>query len=105
MLGLLIINRTKQKPTDSVQLSTEIEPILSSFPNIGNIEKCIWQANLIGSDTRGSVPGPSSYWMKGYVFLKKADIDKYKNQYKWLAVESDWKPSLDESILKINSLK
>ncbi|OPX44460.1 hypothetical protein CLHUN_17590 [Ruminiclostridium hungatei] len=77
------------------------DPITSRFPNVGQFDKCYWKADTIGK----SGVGPSSYWMKGFVVLKREDFEAFKTQYKWLDVESGWKPSLDTSILNIQSFK
>ncbi len=93
------------KGKNDAVLRTEQEPILSRFPMIGNIEKCYWEADVIGKHGWFAAPAPSSYRMKGYVFLDKHDIEKIKTQYEWLDVDSNWIPSLDESILNLKTLK
>lgn len=105
ILGIVLGVGLLQKDKNDVVLRYDKEPLLSRFPLIGNIEKCYWEADVIGKSSLFTAPSPSSYWMKGYIFLSKLDIDNIKSQYKWVSVENDWKPSLDESILNFKSLK
>ncbi len=83
----------------------DIEPIKKRFPNLVDVEKVFWKADTIETPKRGSVPAPTSYWMKGFVVLKDKEVDTIKSKYKWLDMESSWKPSLDTEILKVKSLK
>ncbi len=82
----------------------EKEPIINRFPLLNDFRKCYWKADIIGNNERITVPGPSSYWMKGFVFLYSKEIEKYKTQYKWTDCEENWKPSLDTEILNTEDL-
>ena len=83
---------------------TEKQPIIDRFPGIGGFDKCYWKADVTTKDSRLSAPGPTSYWMKGFVVLDSKEFNNLKQRFKWEAVKSGWTPSLDTSILKVQSL-
>ena len=55
-------------------IRSDKDPITNRFPNIGDFEKCYWKGGIMGSGSRW-VPGPSDYWMKGFIEI---DADKVK---------------------------
>lgn len=81
------------------------EPIYSRFPKLGNFEKCYWKSDIIGQNSRVSVPGPTSYWMKGFVILNNKELETFKTEYKWMQIEGNWKPSLLEVDTLLNDLR
>ncbi|MDQ0114609.1 hypothetical protein [Paenibacillus harenae] len=56
---LVLTNHSNDK---SIEYKTDIEPLVSRFPNIGEINDSYWAADTYGGDF-----GPTSYWMKGYI--------------------------------------
>lgn len=84
---------------------TDKKPIMDRFPNIGNFDNCYWKANTSAENTRLSTPGPTSYWMKGFIILNEKDFDNFKIQYKWNDTSVNWQPLLDTSILQMKSFK
>lgn len=108
--GCVIYNLLQKNNTTSLGkvengYRVDVEPIKKHFPNLGVVEKVFWKADTIGISKRGSVPAPSSYWMKGFVVINGEEANKLKSKYKWEDMESSWKPSLDTEILKVKSLK
>ncbi|MCL6592120.1 MAG: hypothetical protein K6U80_19505 [Firmicutes bacterium] len=88
----------KQNTTNGYQ--TDIEPIRNRFPKLCGIKQVFWKAGLISKTN--NVPGPSSYWMKGFIVLNKEEYVKLAREYKWTMVESSWKPDLNSTILGKN---
>lgn len=84
---------------------TEKQPIADRFSILGNFDKCYWKADTIGENSRLSVPGPTAYWMKGFVILSGEDFKNLKEKYKWDDVNVTWEPSLDTKILNIKTFK
>ncbi|MFC3800894.1 hypothetical protein [Cohnella sp. GCM10012308] len=63
----------------TVPTRTHIQPVLDRFPSLEQIDETYWQADSIGENRFG----PSSYWMKGYAYLKSGVAQKFKNSYVW----------------------
>ncbi|WP_409342721.1 hypothetical protein [Paenibacillus sp. MBLB4367] len=61
-------------------IRTDIDPIKTRFPRLGDFEKCLWQTHLIGGNR--SI-GPSSYRLVGYVVLKDEEFSKFVTQFNW----------------------
>ncbi|WP_138754280.1 hypothetical protein [Paenibacillus sinopodophylli] len=61
------------------QNKTEIQPVIDRFPRLEKIEKVYWQAEVIGDQNFD----PSSYWMKGYIYLDKVIMESIENSYNW----------------------
>lgn len=91
--------------TNKDEIRTDKEPISSRFPNLGEFNNCYWKADIIDENNRVSVPGPSSYWMKGFIVLNSKEVNSLKNVFKWSAVKSNWKPSLYTNILNLKTFK
>ena len=87
------------------EIRTDKKPILTRLTHIVDFEKCVWEADYVGDNKRLSAPGLSTYRIRGYILLYKSELEKFKNQYKWEEVESDWKPTFRQSILKVNTKK
>ncbi|MBW7474565.1 hypothetical protein K0T92_07390 [Paenibacillus oenotherae] len=77
---------------------TDIEPIMNRFPRLEKVEKAVWQVDRIGE----SHFGPSSYRMKGYIFLSEQMIKQLENSYEWVEV-SNWKPSIHLTLSQVNA--
>jgi hypothetical protein len=103
--GIAVRNYTITKRYDNREWRTDKEPIQNRFPNIGDFKKCYWKADLVNKNNRITVPAPTSYWMKGFVYLEESSIETLKNQYNWYRTDKDWKPSYDEPIRKSNTLE
>ncbi|MNE38425.1 hypothetical protein D3C80_1323220 [compost metagenome] len=83
-LGFTLNSPTKHE----TKYSTDIEPISNRFPNLKNIQRVYWSGKIISDGF-----GPTSYWMRGYVFLDHASIMNLKATYTWEIVSL--KPKLD----------
>ena len=77
----------------SIAIKTDKETIIKRFPNIGNFQKCYWKADTISKGLSVLVPGPSGYWMKGFIEVDKEQIKSFIDKY--IMVESDSAPQLD----------
>lgn len=78
---LLTINNLRNDVNKSIIVKTDKEAIISRFPNIGEIKNCYWKADLISKNGNDRVPGPSLYWMKGFVELDKDKISDFIEKY------------------------
>ncbi|QUH29777.1 hypothetical protein [Vallitalea guaymasensis] len=87
--------------TNSNEFKNDIKAITNRFPNLGNIEKCYWKADIIGGNSRNSTPSPSSYWMKGFLILDNNDSKTIKEMYEWNSLDGTWKPGLDTKLLDL----
>lgn len=66
---------------NEISYRTDIKPISNRFPKLKDIQKVYWSTNVIDDDF-----GPTSYWMRGYVFLDHASISDLKTTYTWETV-------------------
>lgn len=103
--GIAVRNYTTTKRHYDGEWRTDKEPILNRFPKIGDFKKCYWKADIVNKNNRITIPAPTSYWMKGFIYLNETSIDKLKTQYNWYQTDKDWKPSYDEPMLKSNTLE
>lgn len=97
----VISNSNSNIKTNSNEFKDDIKAITDRFPNLGNIEKCYWKADIIGENSRDSMPSPSSYWMKGFVVLNSNNAKTFKEIYDWTSLDNIWKPELDTKILDL----
>jgi hypothetical protein len=90
----------------SLEFRTDIEPIDKIFPNLGEITECYWKADSFGSQIRGSnlLPGPTDYWMKGFLIINENNLNEFKDKYYWTLVEEDKKPDLETEFLETGLL-
>ena len=92
----------------SLEFRTDIEPIDKIFPNLGEITECYWKADSFGSQIRGSnlLPGPTDYWMKGFLIINENNLNEFKDKY-WTLVEDKpiWNWVLETGLLDINSFE
>lgn len=100
-LPLVISNSNSNIKTNSNEFKEDIKAITGRFPNLGNIEKCYWKADIIGENSRNSTPSPSSYWMKGFVVLDSNDSKTFKEMYEWNSLNDTWVPELKTKILNL----
>lgn len=61
-------------------IRTDKEAIINRFPNIGDFEKCYWKSGVMGSGGRW-IPGPSDYWMKGFIEIDAVKVKYYIEKY------------------------
>lgn len=102
LLGGIVSLFADNKPHND-DIRTDKKPILTRLTNIGDFEKCVWEADYEGKNTRLSAPDTSTFRIRGYILLYKSEMEKLKKQYKWEEVESDWKPAFQQSILKVDA--
>jgi hypothetical protein len=106
LLGVVIYKYSSINEQADNDFRIDKEPILNRFPKIGDIQSCYWKADIKRSNSRITAPAPSSYWMKGFVYLNEKEAERLKNQLNWSSVEKDWSPTLkNESILNLSSLE
>lgn len=103
-ISFIVINLTNST-NKSVKIRTDKKAITSRFPNIGEFEKCYWKGDVLGKNVNRGVPGPTSYWMSGFVEIDKNKlttfIEKYKMQQLSESPKLKFKPkNYDESISK-----
>lgn len=75
---------------NDVDYRTDIEPIISRFPMLKDIQKVYWSSKVIDNSF-----GPTSYWMRGYVFLDQISTLNIKNIYSWETVNINPKMEYD----------
>ncbi|MDQ0062478.1 hypothetical protein [Paenibacillus harenae] len=86
---LVLTNHSNDK---SIEYKTDIEPLVSRFPNIGEINDSYWAADTYGGDF-----GPTSYWMKGYIYPTVGGMEKFKKSFTW-HLTPDWNPAFESKI-------
>lgn len=70
-----------QSNKNDINYRTDIEPINSRIPMLKNIKKVYWSSKVIDNSF-----GPTSYWIRGYVFLDQTSILDIKDIYSWETV-------------------
>ncbi|RXZ81548.1 hypothetical protein EBB07_14595 [Paenibacillaceae bacterium] len=78
IIVILTILSQSTSNTDS-QYKTDIQPVMDRFPLLEKINKAYWKAEVIGDNSFG----PSSYWMKGYVFLDTSIMERIQKLFNW----------------------
>lgn len=78
MIGLLAANNLERTEKEEETIRTEIKPILDRFPLLYSIHKAYWKANKIGEVNFG----PTTYWIKGYVYIGDTQLKELKS-YEW----------------------
>jgi hypothetical protein len=81
---------------------TDRLPIEKRFTCLGKFESCWWQSGALGKDS-GRVPGPSVYFLTGFVLLQALDAEKIFKKYEW--EESAYKVSVPKEIMPVFSGK
>lgn len=87
-VGILIAYTFTEHKENDMEIKTNKQAILSSFPNLGDFKKCYWKEDVMGQNVNDRVPGPSTYWLKCFV---EVDIDKiniYINKYKMKEIDN-----------------
>jgi hypothetical protein len=83
------INNKDAKETSTIK--TDKQAITSRFPQIGDVKGCYWKADVIGKEGNDRVPGPSAYWMKGFIELDKEKINSFIENYNMKQVTENLK--------------
>ena len=103
---LVIVQSISNKPNGDFHYENgyriDQEPIKSRFPELGNFKSCYWKGGSESNNYR-TVPGPSTYWMKGFVVLDSNTFNKFKNNYDWNNMDKNWEPTVGSEVLKIQS--
>ncbi|XEC95219.1 hypothetical protein AB6A23_01155 [Paenibacillus tarimensis] len=86
----VLITLKQQHNSHSDELyRTDVQPVLDRFPLLQKVNKVYWNAEIIGDTSFG----PSSYRMKGYVFLDIRDAEKFLESFSWHDI-ADFKPTM-----------
>ncbi len=75
-----VLYNVNTKKVDS-EYSTELEPIISRFANLSNIESCYWKSGRVSKKLLSI--GPTDIWFKGYIVLGNDEGIGLANSYKW----------------------
>jgi len=79
IIGLLLVANTLERTEKEEEtIRTEIKPILDRFPLLYSVHKAYWKASVTGKTNFG----PSSYWIKGYVYIGDEQLKEIKS-YEW----------------------
>lgn len=103
--GVKALSGTAVSGETSTEFKTNKDSITGRFPKLGDFQKCYWKGGVIGEVGRYAAPGPTPYWIKGFVVLNDADFQAYKKNYNWTAKESNWSPDLDTAVLGFDTFK
>lgn len=79
------------EPTKSVDergARTDLEPLTSRFPDLGDPVSATWQSGTLGDDR--TAPGPSTYWIDAAVTVEPEVADSLRAQ-----ASSDPGPQMD----------
>jgi hypothetical protein len=88
----ILVLTTKHSKDKSVEYKTDIEQIVSRFPNIGDIKDGYWAADTFGGDF-----GPTSFWMKGYIYPTDDGVEKFKKSFTW-QLTPKWNPAFESIV-------
>jgi len=86
-----------QKP--KIQCKTDVQPLINRFPNMGEIEKCVWKYGDVGSQN-SRIPS-TNHWLKGFIILSSEQTEQFKNEFDWndvSHVDYAWTPSGEETV-------
>ena len=86
---ILLVNNMAKDTKQEVTIKTDKEVISSRFPNVGEFIKCYWKADVIGKKNNGRVPGPSAYWMKGFIEIDGEKINSYIERYNMKRIDEN----------------
>jgi len=100
---LLVLSGCGGKPAPEYR--TDHEPIRKRFPLLGEFEKCCWEGGTSTINSRLSVPGPSAYYMKGYVFLKPEKTAELLSLLSWVAAPAKFEPDFPVNSVNIAGCK
>lgn len=79
-------NDRAASPTASAPVvRTDREPIARRFPALGDFRQVHWLGGVVGgaSSGRGSVPGPSTYWIHAVVVPDEAGYRRITSRFTW----------------------
>lgn len=79
--GLMTYNSVSNRAKNGDVIKTDRESIIKRFPKLVDFQKCYWKADVIGN-ANDRVPGPTGYWMKGFVEVNKEKINSWVEEYK-----------------------
>lgn len=85
--------------TDNSEFRSDLEPIVERFGNSVEINSCFWKAAPITSNRIG----PSSYWIKGFIVLTKADFDRIVNDYSMKKTQITFDDNINPNITGYNN--
>lgn len=77
LVSAFLFIRWCQPQKDTPLLRTDVEPLIVRFGETLGITSCAWKAGVIGD----SGIGPSSYWMKGFIEVKRENFTNLISQY------------------------
>lgn len=74
--------RSADKQVDERGMRTDLEPLTSRFPVLGDPVSAQWQSGTLGD---ADVPGPTSYWIDGVVSLSPEVADRLRDEHEPVA--------------------
>ena len=90
--GIFMVYNNNKDTEKEAPIRTDIEPIINRFPNLGNFEKCYWKADIVGNEKSKKVPGPTGYWMKGFIELDEDNMNTFIDKYNMEEINVELKP-------------
>lgn len=106
LVGLVLVvctsGCTQDPPWKRSPWRDDLAPIIKRFPMLKGVSHAKWKGGAF-NESLLSVPGPTGYWMKGYVFWEDSDFENNLNGIQWEVVELDVEPGLSLSDDLINA--
>lgn len=87
-VSLLSIDCTDPKP-NSPQWKTDPQGLQSRLPFLTSVESCWWLLGVAEDRSTGSVPGPSSSFLRGYAKLSPQETSRLTSAYQWTSIPAD----------------
>jgi hypothetical protein len=88
------INILNKLDVSNIEYRTDAQPIIDRFPALPAFQACYWKANTIGRTDFG----PTNYWMKGFIVLKKTTYLQLLNDYKWKPVSFKFPKGINPAV-------
>ena len=82
VLGATVLIFGRQGKIELVNPRTDAETLQKWFPNIEGVDHVLWEVKDLSSNS-SRVPGPSAFWSKGFICLKKEAAAQYKSGFEW----------------------
>ena len=76
-LGFAFAGAKDETSMMQMEYRTDIEPLVDRFGEIIDIQAAFWKADVIGSIGLG----PTSYWLKGFIFASDETLSRILTNY------------------------
>jgi hypothetical protein len=90
---IIMVNNSSKDVKQDLTIKNDKEPIINRFPNIGEFKNCYWMADTIGKHDNKRIPGPSGYWIKGFIEVDYEKLTTFIEKYNMKKVENS--PQID----------